>query len=76
MSEVIPFEKRSVSMPAVVAEGVRARVGSRGFSSYVVSAVTRQLERDALDEIIVEMEAKHGPADPAAVAKIMSQWEG
>ena len=45
-------EKHSVTMPAITSEGVRARVGKRGFSSYVADAVARQLERDALDDVL------------------------
>ncbi|MCL2468030.1 MAG: CopG family transcriptional regulator [Micrococcales bacterium] len=66
-------EKHSVSIPRTTSEGVRARVGSRGFSAYVSQAVARQLERDALDDLVAEMDAEHGPVDEDAVAAIMAR---
>lgn len=68
-----PVEKHSVTMPAETSEGVRARVGARGFSGYVAAAVARQLERDALDDALARMEAEHGPVDEAEVAAIMER---
>ncbi|HKC28672.1 MAG TPA: hypothetical protein VKB75_11735 [Jatrophihabitans sp.] len=73
MSTPAGAEKHSVTIPAATSEGVRARVGKRGFSSYVAGAVARQLQRDALDDIIERMEAKHGPVDEDAVAAIMAR---
>jgi hypothetical protein len=64
-------EKHSVTMPVITSEGVRARVGKRGFSSYVADAVARQLERDALDDVLARMQTEHGPVDEDAVGAIM-----
>lgn len=66
-------EKHSVSMPAGTSEGVRSRVGRRGFSAYVAGAVARQLERDALDDALARMVAEHGPVDEVEVAAIMDR---
>jgi hypothetical protein len=68
-----PAEKHSVTIPAVTSDGVRARVGKRGFSSYVAEAVARQLERDALDDVLARMEAEQGPVDEGAVTGIMQR---
>lgn len=68
-----PVEKHSITMPAETSQGVRSRVGARGFSGYVATAVARQLERDALDELIARMEAEHGPVDEDQVAGIMQR---
>ena len=68
-----PVEKHSITMPAETSQGVRSRVGARGFSGYVATAVARQLERDALDELIAQMEAEHGPVDEDPVAGIMQR---
>lgn len=73
MSSSAGIAKHSVTMPAETSEGVRARVGSRGFSAYIAGAVARQLERDALDDILAEMEQEHGPVDEAEVAAIMDR---
>jgi hypothetical protein len=69
-------EKHSVTMPTETSEGVRSRVGSRGFSGYVAAAVARQLERDALDDLIAQMETEHGPVEEAEVAAIMERLAG
>ncbi|TWP38673.1 CopG family transcriptional regulator [Leekyejoonella antrihumi] len=71
MSGPVDTEKRSVSMPAAICEAVRARVGSRGFSTYVVGAVSRQLQQDALDDILAHVEETHGPVEEAEVGEIM-----
>ena len=73
MSAVLEYEKKSVSMPRSVIADVQARVGSREFSAYVTDAVQRQLQRDALDDLIARMEAKHGPVDEAEVAAITAR---
>jgi len=70
---VAGVEKHSISLPAEVSEGVRARVGSRGFSSYVADAVARQLEREALDDIIRRTEEQHGQVDEAEVEAILAR---
>jgi hypothetical protein len=66
-------EKHSVTMPTTTSDGVRSRVGARGFSAYVARAVARQLERDALDDILAELEAEHGPVDEAEVTAILQR---
>lgn len=66
-------EKHSISIPVTIAECVRARVGSRGSSAYVAGAVTRQLERDALDEMLQSLDAEHGAVDEAEVAAILAR---
>lgn len=66
-------EKHSISIPSSLSEGVRMRVGARGFSGYVARAVARQLERDALDDVLAEMEAAQGPADEGEVTAILER---
>ncbi len=53
--------KVSVSMPEELAEAVRTRTGSGGFSRYVTDAVHEQVRLDLLDELSAELEAKYGP---------------
>lgn len=73
MSASTGVEKHSVTLPAETSAGVRSRVGARGFSAYVAGAVARQLERDALDDILAQMDDEHGPVDEAEVAAIMER---
>jgi hypothetical protein len=65
-------------MPAGRIAAVKARVGTRGFSAYVSAAVERQIQRDLLEELLVESEAQAGPipqemADRAARAFRMAE---
>jgi hypothetical protein len=55
-----PSAKVSVSLRAGNIRAVRERVGSRGFSAYVDSAVERQIERDLLDEALHANEEQAG----------------
>jgi len=73
MARTLQHEKKSVSLPRAIIEDVRSRVGGREFSAYVATAVARQLQRDALDDVIAQMEAKHGPVDEQAVAAIAAR---
>jgi hypothetical protein len=73
MNSVANLAKHSVSMPAVTSREVQDRVGPRGFSSYVTAAVSRQLERDALDDILERMEQEHGSVDQAEVDAAMAR---
>lgn len=73
MPAAADLKKCSVSMPLSMAEDVRARVGARGFSAYVAGAVARQLERDALDDLLRRLDAEHGSADEEEIAAIMAR---
>jgi len=67
------LQKHTITMPVVVADGVRSRVGPHGFSAYVAGAVAAQLKRDALDDLLTGMEAEHGPVDEAELARIIKR---
>lgn len=73
MSMPVELEKHSITMPSTTSEGVRARVGARGFSAYVSAAVARQLERDALADVLDRMEAEHGPVNEDEVTAILGR---
>lgn len=53
--------KVSVSMPEELAEAVRARTGSGGFSRYVADAVEERVRLESLDELLAELDAEYGP---------------
>jgi hypothetical protein len=56
-----PATKVSVSLHAGNIRAIKERVGARGFSAYVDSAVERQIERDLLEEALQANEAACGP---------------
>jgi hypothetical protein len=65
--------KYSITMPRDSAEAARARSGPSGLSSYVATAVARQIERDNLNELVAVAEADHGPIDDAEVQALRDQ---
>jgi len=66
--------KVSVSMPEELAEAVRARTGSGGFSRYVTEAVDREIKHDLLGELIAELEAEYGPVPPDVREETSRMW--
>ncbi|WP_406285660.1 hypothetical protein [Embleya sp. NBC_00896] len=54
-------KKYSVSLPEALAEEVRERIGPGAFSSYVATAIQRQLENDKLGEFVDAYIEEHGP---------------
>lgn len=66
--------KVSVSMPEELAEAVRARTGSGGFSRYVTEAVEREIRHDLLGELIDEFEAIHGPIPQELLDEASREW--
>jgi transcriptional regulator GlxA family with amidase domain len=68
-------ERVTVSMPADVAAMIRRRVGARGVSRYVTAAVQRQLEVDALGQLVDELaEASGGPLTTEELAGAAALW--
>jgi hypothetical protein len=66
--------KVSVSMPEELAEAVRARTGSGGFSRYVTDAVEEQIRLNLLDELSEKLQAEFGPFDEEGVRQAMRLW--
>ena len=66
--------KVSVSMPEELAEAVRARTGSGGFSRYVTEAVEEQIRLNLLDELSEMLQVEFGPFDEEGVREAMRLW--
>lgn len=66
--------KVSVSMPAELAEAVRTRTGSGGFSRYVTEAVDREIRHDLLGDLINELESIHGPVPAELLEEAAQEW--
>ena len=66
--------KVSVSMPEDLAEAVRARTGSGGFSRYVTEAIQEQVRLDLLDDLSAELEAEFGPIPPEVRQQTRRTW--
>ncbi len=72
----MPLEKVSMSLDSEVLAKTRERAGGRGVSAYVNEAVRRQLRRDALAEILVEMQEANGPISADAMEEVRRLWPG
>lgn len=68
--------KVSMSLDADVLAQTRDRVGGRGVSAYVNEAVRRQLRRDALADLLVDMQAANGPVDGQLIEEVRRLWPG
>lgn len=68
--------KVSMSLDADVLAQTRDRVGGRGVSAYVNEAVRRQLRRDALADLLVEMQAADGPVADRLLEEVRRRWPG
>jgi len=66
--------KVSVSMPEELAEAVRARTGSGGFSRYVADAVEERVRLESLDELLTELDAEYGPVPDEIRQQTRRTW--
>jgi hypothetical protein len=66
--------KVSVSMPEELADAVRARAGTGGFSRYVSEAVEREIRHERLGELLDELEAEYGPVPPVVREQTRRMW--
>jgi hypothetical protein len=67
-------QKVSVSMPAGMADLIRARTGAGGFSRYVTEAVQERVRLDLLADLSAELESEYGPVDQDQVKQAMREW--
>ena len=68
--------KVSVSMPDDLADAVRARTGTGGFSRYVTDAVQEKVRLDLLGELSAELEAEYGPIPEEIRKQTRREWPG
>ena len=70
------LERRTITIPAEVAQAVTERVGLRGFSSYATDAIAQRLRMDVARELLTEIEAINGPTDQNEVKQIRAKYLG
>lgn len=68
--------KVSMSLDSDVLAQTRERIGGRGVSAYVNEAVRRQLRRDALADLLAEMQEANGPVDDRLIEEVRRLWPG
>lgn len=66
--------KWSVSVEETLAARVESRVGDRGLSGFVARAVEHELERDLLDEYLVELDVEFGSVPEGLVEDYDELW--
>lgn len=66
--------KWSVSVEENLASRVESHVGDRGLSGFVARAVEHELERDLLDEYLLELDDDFGPLPDGLVEQIDDAW--
>lgn len=66
--------KWSVSVEEQLASRVESHVGDRGLSGFVARAVEHELERDLLDEYLVELDDEFGAVPVGMVARVDELW--
>lgn len=66
--------KWSVSVERTLASRVERRVGDRGLSGFVARAVEHELERDLLDEYLVELDDEFGAVPAGLVERVDDLW--
>lgn len=70
----VAVTKWSVSVEETLASRVESRVGDRGLSGFVARAVEHELERDLLDEYLVELDAEFGSVPEGFVEGYDELW--
>lgn len=66
--------KWSVSVDQDLASRVESRVGDRGLSGFVARAVAHELERDLLDEYLIELDDELGEVPSGVAEQIDRAW--
>lgn len=66
--------KLSVSVPTELAKAVRKRVGGRGLSGFVATAITHELERVQLAGLVEEMDRALGSVPEVSLRAARRAW--
>lgn len=66
--------KLSVSVPTELAKAVRKRVGGRGLSGFVATAIAHELERMQLIGLVEELDQALGPVPEGALRAARRAW--
>ncbi len=66
--------KWSVSVEERLAARVETHVGDRGLSGFVARAVEHELERDLLDDYLVELDDEYGAVPAGLVERVDELW--
>lgn len=67
-------EKVSLTLDREILKEARVRVGRRGLSSYVDSALRLKLQQDRLRGLLAELEAEHGPVSDRITTEVHREW--
>lgn len=70
----VAVTKWSVSVEETLAARIESHVGDRGLSRFVARAVEHELERDLLDEYLVELDSEFGPLPAGLVEQLDDLW--
>lgn len=66
--------KWSVSVEQTLANRVESHVGDRGLSGFVARAVEHELERDLLDEYLLELDEEFGSLPAGLLGQFDDLW--
>jgi hypothetical protein len=69
-----PAAKLSVSVPGELAEAVRKRVGAKGLSGFVASALAHEVEREGVGALLSELEEQLGTPPQAELVRARKAW--
>ncbi|MHB8293302.1 MAG: hypothetical protein ACYDH5_01445 [Acidimicrobiales bacterium] len=70
------FAKVSVSLPALLVERIKQKVGTRGVSRYVAQALEQEERREALSRWLADQDQLHGPVPDGVMQEVRRQWLG
>lgn len=69
-------EKVSLTLNDATLKEARRRVGGRGLSGYVDSALRLKLQHDRLRDLLDELDARHGPVSDRVSDEVLREWPG